>query len=103
MKYYLIDVQIFLVKNNNKYYKFNYREVPLARLLPDDLLSHFHLIKPLRLGNKGRKEWRSTIKESLLVYIHLYFRLKYVTYVGYFKDCDLFYSYSSDFVRECNF
>lgn len=35
----------------------------MAQLLPEDLLSHFHLIKPMRLGNKTKEDWRGTLRK----------------------------------------
>ena len=39
-----------------------FRDIPLAQLLSEDLLSHFHIIKVMRLGNKTKEDWRCTLK-----------------------------------------
>ena len=43
------------------------REIPMSHVLPEDIISHFHLIKSVKWGNKAKEEWRSILKVSIIL------------------------------------
>ena len=57
-----IEICFFLFSMN-----IHHREIPLSHLLSEDMISHWHILKPIRWGNKAREEWRSMLKVSISV------------------------------------
>ena len=49
---------------------YHLREIPMAHVLPEDIISHWHLIKSVKYGNKAKEEWRSILKVSIILSLY---------------------------------
>ena len=55
----------------------------MAHVLPEDIISHFHLIKSVKWGNKAKEEWRSILKVSIILSLYkkniMRFKIRFMT------------------------
>ena len=74
----------------------------MAHVLPEDIISHWHLIKSVKYGNKAKEEWRSILKVSIILSLY---KKKYHEIQNSFYDYKTYSNRlhrSSDFQRGAN-